>query len=139
MGRGQVIALVAVSAVLACATGFYFGYRFEAYKEQFGSSRRQLIYQSTLDSYRSVLKTGMTRAQVEDYLRAKGAKFDHICCLESDAPYADITKIGYETGPWYCDGYEVNVAFQFHGAPVAQDAQDTLERVSIFSQPDNCL
>lgn len=76
---------------------------------------------------------------MEDSLRTRGVQFNWICCLEQGAPDAEITKIGFEGGPWYCTGYDVYVAFHFAGPPASRSPADTLKKISIESLPVDCL
>ena len=131
--------VVLLSAALACSAVWYTQHRFEEQEKQVGASHRQVIYQSILGSYNASLKDGMTRAQVEDDLRMRGVQFSDICCLDQGASRAEITKIGFETGPWYCTGYDVYVAFHFTGSLASEDPSDTLKRISIESLPVDCL
>jgi hypothetical protein len=139
MKRGQAVAVFVVCAVLAFTGGWYFEQHYEEEKDELAVSQRQLIYESILHSYSSALTNGMTREQVEDYLRKRGVGFGKICCLAQGETSADITKIGYERGPWYCNGYEVYVGFEFTGPLASEDPAANLKKVSIVSLPDDCL
>jgi hypothetical protein len=139
MKRRTAIATILASTALGCIIVWFVQHRSEEYKDEVGASHRQLIYQSILQSYTKSLKIGMTRAQVQDSLRMRGAEFSDICCLEKDASSAEITKIGFETGPWYCTGFDVYVAFHFTGQLASRDPSDALKRISIQSLPVDCL
>ena len=139
MKRWQAVTAFSVATVLACAGVWYIEHRSEEKEEQRAAAQRQRIYESILHSYSAALTNGMTREQVEEYLRRRNVDFGNICCLAQGESFAEITKIGYERGPWYCDGYEVYIGFEFGGAPASEEAADTLRKVSIVSLPDNCL
>lgn len=139
MKRWQVVTIFLICTVLACTCVWLFERREEVKEEQRAAAQRQRAYESILRSYSVGLTNGMTREQVEDYLRKRGVEFGEICCLAQSDSYAEITKIGYERGPWYCDGYEVYIGFEFRGPPASQEALDALKRVSIVSLPDDCL
>lgn len=139
MKRWQIVAILVVCTVLACAGGWYFEQHYEEEKDELAVSQRQLIYESILHSYSAALTNRMTREQVEDYLRKRSVEFSKICCLAQGESSADITKIGYERGPWYCNGYEVYVGFEFSGPLASEDPVDSLKKVSIVSLPDDCL
>jgi hypothetical protein len=66
-------------------------------------NRREAGYQSTLYSYSQVLKPGMTRKEVEDFLRAKKLEFRQMCCVDTKElrkiPWDDLVKIGAEDAP----------------------------------------
>ncbi len=61
--------------------------------------KREAAYQATLQSYSDVLKPGMTRKYVEDYLRSKGVTVQHLCCVDEKSALADLSKIGKEKHP----------------------------------------
>lgn len=138
MKRWTAITTILASNVITCAVVWFVLNRFEKQDEQVGVSHREAIYQSILQSYNASAKIGMTRAQVEDSLRTSGVQFSNIG-LDQGAPYADITKIGFETGPWYCTGYDVFVAFHFSSPLASQNSTDVLKEISIESLPVDCL
>jgi hypothetical protein len=58
--------------------------------------------------------------------------------------YADIVKIGEEKAPWYCNKYNVYVAFEFettepHGTVTDARDSDRLETTSLFPWLEECL
>lgn len=130
--------MVLVSAALGGTAVWIAEWGFAVQKDRVGASHRQEIYQSILDSYSATMKSGMTRAQVEDGLRMRGVKFSSIG-LDEGASNAEITKIGFETGPWYCTGFDFYVAFHFTGPPGSEDSSETLRKISIESLPVDCL
>ena len=110
--------------------------------------KREAAYQSALLSYTEVLKPGMTRKEVEDYLRARTVDFSQMCCVVGQVhpkhSLDDITKVGQEDAPWFCSEHEVFVAFQFedHGqykSILGADDKDILKSVTIFEQLGGCL
>ena len=105
--------------------------------------KREADYQSALRVYSEDLKPGWTRKEVEDYLRANGAKFTQMCCIEERSAFADLVKVGEESAPWYCSEKSVHVAFEFAAAEPHQpwEAYDTdvLRRITIFHQLGGCL
>src|SRR5260370_6436491 len=65
--------------------------------------KREAIYESALRSYSEALKPGMTRNDVEGYLKAKNVKFTHMCCVaQHTGAFDDLTKIWQDDAPWYC-------------------------------------
>src|SRR5579864_4146518 len=104
--------------------------------------KREAGYQSALLSYTQVLKPGMTRKEVEDYLRARNVDFGQLCCVVGIQPHPkhsldDITKVGQEDAPWFCSEHYVFVAFQFedHGqyrSILGADDKDILKSVTIY-------
>jgi hypothetical protein len=111
--------------------------------------KREAAYQSALLSYTQVLKPGMTRKEVEDYLRAKNIDFGQMCCVVGIQPHPkhsldDITKVGQEDVPWFCSEHYIFVAFQFedHGqykSILGADDKDTLKSVTIYHELGGCL
>jgi hypothetical protein len=108
--------------------------------------RTEAAYQITLDSYSQALKPGVTRKEVEGYLRAKGVLFSQELGgnFSEDHAFADLAKIGSEDPPWYCSEIAVYIAFHFAAAeipnanPRPSDA-DTLKSIAILRQAEGCL
>jgi hypothetical protein len=111
--------------------------------------KREAAYQSALLSYMQVLKPGMTRKEVEDYLRARNVDFARNCCVVGIQPHPkhsldDITKVGEESAPWFCSEHYVFVAFQFedygeYKSILGADDKDILKSVTIYHQFGGCL
>jgi hypothetical protein len=111
--------------------------------------KREAAYQSALLSYTQVLKPGMTRKEVEEYLRARNVDFAQMCCVVGIQVHPkhsldDITKVGQEDAPWFCSEHYVFVAFQFedHGeykSILGADDKDILKSVTIYNQLGGCL
>ena len=111
--------------------------------------KREAAYQSALLSYTQVLKPGMTRKEVEDYLRARNTDFGQTCCDVGVQPHPkhsldDITRVGQEDAPWFCSEHYVFVAFQFedHGqykSILGADDNDILRSVTIYHSLGGCL
>jgi len=113
--------------------------------------RREATYQAALRSYTEALKPGMTRKQVEDYLRAKNIKFRQICCVDIKElqssrrrSWDDLTKIGEEDIPFVCRENNVYVAFQFTDHEQGEAKRqvndlDTLKALSIYHSLEGCL
>ena len=91
----------------------------------------------------------MTRKEVEDYLRARNANYQHICCVAARKlsirhSWDDLVKIGEESAPWFCSKNNVYLAFQFIDHDPQQKAQrdddlDTLKSVTIYPMLEGCL
>jgi hypothetical protein len=111
--------------------------------------RREVVYQTSLQSYQQVLKPGMSRKDVEDYLRERKQKFTQSCCVDpkeiQKRSWDDLVKIGSEGAPWYCSENAVYVAFQFADSSLPRkdmwsaDDLDTLKSIAIFHRLENCL
>jgi len=112
---------------------------------------REVEYRKVLLTYSQVLKAGMTRKQVEDYLSSQHVPFRQMCCITAkelsggvfDHAYDDLVKIGQEDSPWFCSENNVYVAFQFFGSkPQALPEaalSDTLRDVSLHQWLEGCL
>jgi hypothetical protein len=82
--------------------------------EKRAARKRQTEYEAVLREYSGALKSGMSRREVESYIRLRGRSFRKMCCIRGPRnAYADIVKIGEEKAPWYCNKYNVYVAFEF--------------------------
>ena len=80
----------------------------------------EVRFQSTLGSYRSALKTGSTREQVENYLRQQNTAFTRSCC--EPAVFSDRTDLGDEPRNLFCQPWKVSAEFQFKNAEPPADA-----------------
>ena len=109
------------------------------------AAQRDAFYQTTLRSYSEALRLGMTRKDVEAYLRGKSKPFQQMCCMERSAKnaYDDLTKIGEESHPWFCSAHNVYIGFEFvsaesHRFPEAHES-DTLTKVMVYHWLEGCL
>ena len=109
---------------------------------------REASYQSAQRAYSEVFKPGMSRKQVEDYLRSRNVAFHQMCCSDDKefpkGAYDDYVKIGQEEAPWFCSESNVYIDFHFihpQPNPVRFDAEDsdTLKTISIFPWLMGCL
>jgi hypothetical protein len=131
--------IVFLILILVLAPLIFFGIRYEmkVRAETQANAKRETNYQAALRSYNQILKPGMKRREVEDYLRLNKIEFLQV------SPY-DLTKIGEEEPPWYCGTSDVYVKFRFtnvrKGAPQpdAHD-EDTLDEIAVYHQLDRCL
>jgi len=137
MSRSRLLLLGLILVVLsAIVVGYVL--RMQAQKKREGA------YQSALHSYSEVLRPGMTRKEVEDYLRSKGIEFGPMCCIDERSAFADLVRIGKESAPWFCSEHNVYVAFQFaavelHDNLPSRHDSDTLKRITIFRWLEGCL
>jgi hypothetical protein len=69
----------------------------------------------------------MSRGGVDDYLRGRNIVFRK----DERKASADITKIGAESPPWYCDDEDIYISFQYGG--------DSLSAISIDHRLGRCL
>jgi hypothetical protein len=107
--------LVLVTTGLA---GLVIDHRMKVRAELRAQAKREAAYQNNLSSYTQILKPGMTRREVEDYLRANKIEFQQMCCVDSSElsrrhSWDDLVKIGGEDPPWFCREFNVYVAFQY--------------------------
>jgi hypothetical protein len=106
--------------------------------------KREAAYQAALQSYSEALKPGMTRKNVEDYLKAKGVKYERMCCIDEKTAWVDIVGIGKEKHPWYCSAHNVYIAFQFadephEGSRISDRDSDKLKSITVHHSLDGCL
>jgi hypothetical protein len=109
------------------------------------ADEREAFYQATLRTYSEAFQLGMTRKDVEAYLRRKGKPFKQMCCMERSGKnaYDDLTKIGEESHPWYCEAHNVYIGFEFvsagsHEFPEAHES-DTLTKIMVYHWLEGCL
>ena len=89
-------------------------------------------YRTTLAQYRSALKAGTTRAQVENYLREQGMPFERTCC--KPGIFSDRTRVGKRAPKFFCSDDGIYVEFTFdNGSPPAEVASgsDVLKKISL--------
>jgi hypothetical protein len=137
------------SAILISALAV--GWLIHHVSEERAQKKREISYQETVRSYSEVLKTGMTRKKVEDYLTAKNIRFRQMCCVRRkefsrgvyDDTYDDLVKIAQEEAPWICSENNVYIAFQFLGrykhSPPAAEPSDILNDVTVYHWLEGCM
>ena len=116
------------------------------------AAKRESGYQIVLGQYGIELKPGMTREQVERYLRSNGRRFKQMCCVANfkgefvsfdRAGYDDLVKIADERVPFVCNENNVYIAFEFNpksqGELPETNPSDILKRVSVFHQLEGCI
>lgn len=137
MSRGRLL-LIGLVLVALSATAIGYSARKQAQKE-----KREAAYESALRSYSETLRPGMTRKEVEDYLKSKGTKFQQMGWIDERSAFSDLVKIGSEPPPWYCSEYGVYIALQFAAfephKPWESYDSDILKRITIFKWLGGCL
>jgi len=116
-------------------------------REKRSQQKRDVAYQTALRSYSEVFKPGMTRKEVEDFLRARNKVFRHRCCVDikkSMDVWDDLVKIAQEDAPWVCSEKNIYIAFQFagtepHPTPPSVEPSDKLTAVTIYPWLEGCL
>ena len=106
-------------------------------------SKREAGYQSSLQRYSQNLKPGLSRQEVEKYIRAHGDSFIQMCCIVNPSAPADLIGVGKEEAPWYCSETHVSIAFEFAAVeahyPLNAGDSDVLKEVRLFYQLGGCL
>ena len=131
--------IVLLIVILVVAPLIFFGVRYEmkVRAETQAQVKRETTYQAALRSYTQILKPGMKRKEVEDYLRVNNTDFVQMSL-------DDLTKIGGDAPTWFFGPPGVYVKFQFIGVrplgPVSEvNDEDTLDEIKIFHWADKCL
>src|ERR1019366_1336990 len=147
MSKRSLLLLIVVGVFAAlCGVALRHALGQRAIQKREAAYQRAVSYQSLLHSYSEVLKPGMTRNEVEAFLRGDGVSFFIFFprWLAEDHAYADLVKIGQEEHPWYCSEQDVYIAFHFIATePLTANYRasdtDTLKNISIFYQLGGCL
>src|SRR5438105_4033101 len=108
MRRGLILLIAA--AVMISAFAVRRGIRAAAKR------KREVGYTIALKAYSEALHAGMTRRDVETYLRSTNTQFTWVFTAfggRRESQYADVVKIGEEAAPWYCSAAYVYIAFEF--------------------------
>jgi hypothetical protein len=112
-----------------CYPRTYRGYRRGCCVGVHTQRKRVGACQAALESYSANLQIGMTRKQVEDYLRSRSIKFNRV-----DAEY-DHFLIGDEGSDWVCaqklEYIELHFAPTPQGVAWAALDSDTLTRINL--------
>jgi hypothetical protein len=131
--------VIAAALLIVCMLGIKSAFENRAKRQ------RQTDYEAVLREYSGALRSGMSRLEVESYLRLRGHSFRQMCCIRAPRnAYADLVKIGEERAPWYCNKFNFYVAFEFettepHGLTTDARDSDRLETVSLFPWLEECL
>ena len=99
--------------------------------------KRESTYQAALRTYSQIIKPGMKRKEIEEYLRSNKIEF-------SKLSLDDITKIGEDVPSWFCGSSGVYVRFHFTGVKSLESQskandEDTLDEINIFHRAERCL
>jgi hypothetical protein len=139
--RPLIVALAVIAIVICGVTAFRWRRNARLALE------REAHYQALLRSYSGALRIGLTRKQVEAYLRSNGKTFRRMCCMPPSVagqPFDDLTQIGTEPHPWHCNAHNVYIGFVFapRGLRLADptwDDTDTLTNIRVFHWLEDCL
>ncbi len=145
--RLKVSTIVAVAAAIAISLGFA-----QHVRNRHEAAERESGYHATLGQYTAELKPGMTREQVERYLKTNGKGFRQMCCVAifkgehvsfDREGYDDLVKIAEESASFVCNENNVYIAFEFNpksqGELSHTNSSDILKRVSVFHQLEGCM
>jgi hypothetical protein len=145
--RLKVSVIVAAAAVIA--TSLWFA---RHARDRHAALERERGYHNVLAQYTVELNPGMTREQVERYLRTDGKSFRQMCCVANfkgehvsldRAGYDDLVKIAQESAPFVCAENNVYIAFEFNPKSQGEQSQtngsDILKRVSVFHELEGCM
>ena len=114
--------------------------------EQRMQHKREIAYQTALQSYSATFRPGTMRKEVETQLRNRGLAFQQIWGpidgQRASVPL-DLVRIGRESAPWYCSEQDVYIAFEFattgpHESLDFRDS-DVLKAVSVYKWLQGCL
>lgn len=144
IGRWPLKMIFLILALFIVGTGTRFAMKKRA------AQRREAAYQLALSKYQRVLRPGVTRKEVEDYLGMNNNKVIHMCCVDSRQTgrhtWDDLVKIGQEDPPWYCGETNVYLGFQFAdhvqiktGHDMNDNDLDMLKAITLIHQPETCL
>jgi hypothetical protein len=101
---------------------------------------RETQYQTTLKSYSSELKLGMTRQEVHDFLRNRNIIPTHE--PYGGPPLDDFIKIGREQDEWYCSWENVDIQLHYEASKpnsIEPISNDLLRKISISRWAYDCL
>lgn len=102
--------------------------------------KREIGYQAIAKSYSERLKPGLTRREVEAYLKANGTQFTQRCYGGGDTACFDFVQIGHERVPWFCSDHFVEIQFSFSGRSWLSTAgTDILRSIGVHYHLDGCL
>ena len=96
--------------------------------------QRQAAYHAALRSFSETLKPGMSRKDVEDYLRAQNRSFGQY--LQKGYAYSDLVKVGEEPKPWFCSEWPVYVEFEFTADHQTQSLSGAVSGIPTPSKSD---
>ncbi len=131
------------SGIVALSIGAGFGIK--SLLDAKALKERQTLYTAVLKDYSDALRPGISRREVEAYLKQGHHPYRQMCCIANNrSAYADLVKVGQEKAPWYCNQHNIYVAFEFdttepHG--LTADARDTdkLLGTKLFPWLEQCL
>ena len=114
--------------------------------EQRMQHKREMAYQTALQSYSAIFRPGMTRKEVETQLRNKGLAFHQIWGpidgQRASVPL-DLVRIGREPAPWPCSEQDVYIAFEFATTGPRESLEfrdsDVLKAVTVYKWLQGCL
>lgn len=129
-----------IVAVAIAAVGFVDAH-FRAERQR---AEQEANYQAVVASYSREFTLGMTRAEVEDRLNARGVSIGQTTTGKDGDGLADLIRIGEvkDDVPWYCSRLGVYVELIFSSVsnkPWDPSPEDTLKRVKHTDILESCL
>jgi hypothetical protein len=118
---------------------------------------RPFASRAALLKYSRGLAPGVTRKEIEEYLRTRHTSFNRRCCIESHDTFSDLVIVAEEEAPWYCSAWPIYVAFVFAlppgraegggqetrvrtlGSFPSQEQSGVLQKVELTSNGEVCL
>jgi hypothetical protein len=132
--------------LLLAAVGIMVGATATSSWTRHAASVREASYQAALDTYKGALERGMTRAEVEAYLKRNRTEVHPKCCLIRDeGAWEDFIEIGQEPPPWYCSAHQVYIALAFRRTDGQKPSQpeahetDVLTDITMLHLNEKCL
>jgi hypothetical protein len=130
--------------VILCASMAIAAIMVRRHNAQRRLAAREAGYAAVVADYANRLKPGLTRAQVEQQLRAEGKEFHHMCCMgASHNAFDTLLLIGEESAPWYCSEHYVYVGFEFFSEGTHRFSEalpsDKLVDVRLYKQLSGCM
>jgi hypothetical protein len=114
--------------------------------EQRMQHKREVAYQTALQSYSATFRPGTARKDVEAQLKNRGVGFQQIwgpIDKQTASVPLDLVQIGRESAPWYCSEQDVYIAFEFAttGPRESLDFRDSdvLKAVTVYKWLQGCL
>ena len=96
------------------------------------AKRNDEQYQTTLKQFRTTLKPGTSRGQVEEYLRQRGMPFERTCC--KPGIFSDRARIGKRPSKFVCSDENIYLEFKFNNDPqqaAVARGSDVLKKIDI--------
>ena len=121
------VALILLALIAVCCI-------YEAHSRRL----RDATYETALQSYSAALRPGVTRKDVESYIRSRGMAFGRGRGNIGRETVDDLVPVGKDENTWVCSDNVVYVQFHFEPEEGTSDA-DRLMNIDLFHRPGRCL